>query len=245
MLKLPKIVGHRGACAYAPENTLESIKTAADMGCRFVEFDVRITRDSVPVLMHDDTLDRTTNGYGALADHTLADLNDLEAGSWFGGSFGGIKIPTLEETLDIIYGLNLGIMVDIRAPQGREVETTEAVLDILSRSWDDPERILITSYSTASLETALEMAPEWPRNLPMMDEWEHNWVEIAEHLQVSSITADTNSLLEKFRDLDTELPVIACVENNPDQARRLLNAGVACIMTDAPDIIAESVPRVH
>jgi len=82
-LKLPNIIGHRGAKAYAPENTIESIQTAADMGCKWVELDVKLTKDSVPVIFHDDDLDRTTNGHGPIAEMKYADLCDLEAGSWF------------------------------------------------------------------------------------------------------------------------------------------------------------------
>src|SRR3990167_8295733 len=82
-LKIPTIIGHRGARNYAPENTLESIHTAADMGCKWVELDVKLTKDMVPIIMHDDDLDRTTNGHGPVAEITYADLCNLEAGSWF------------------------------------------------------------------------------------------------------------------------------------------------------------------
>jgi glycerophosphoryl diester phosphodiesterase len=160
-LKLPKVIGHRGACAYAPENTLESIRTAAELGCTWVEFDVQITKDGVPVLIKDETLDRTTNGHGNVIDHTLADLNDLECGSWFGGSFGDIKIPTLEEAIDVLCEQNLGVTIDIQARQGRDVDTSEAILDVLTRSWDEPDRLLLTTPSIAALETCMDMAPDF------------------------------------------------------------------------------------
>ena len=76
-LKLPKIIGHRGAAAYAPENTLEGIHTAADMGVEWVELDVKLTKDQIPVLFHDETLERTTNGAGNVADITYDDLKQL------------------------------------------------------------------------------------------------------------------------------------------------------------------------
>ena len=76
-LKLPKIIGHRGACGYAPENTLESIKTAADMGCTWVELDVKLTKDDVAIIFHDDELDRTTNGSGLVMNATYEEINQL------------------------------------------------------------------------------------------------------------------------------------------------------------------------
>ena len=92
-LKIPPIICHRGASGYAPENTLESIRTAADLGAKWVELDVKLTRDGVPIIFHDDTLERTTNGGDRpVAECTYDEIRALEAGSWFGESFAGIKI---------------------------------------------------------------------------------------------------------------------------------------------------------
>ncbi|HAJ89723.1 MAG TPA: glycerophosphoryl diester phosphodiesterase, partial [Rhodospirillaceae bacterium] len=157
-LKLPTIIGHRGAKAYAPENTLESIHTAADMGCKWVELDVKLTKDMVPIIMHDDDLDRTTNGHGPVAEITYADLCNLEAGSWFSESFSGIKIPPLEEAIEVILARDLGVNLEIKPCPGREKDTAEAMLDQLSQYWDDRDRLLISSFSHVSLETAAEMA---------------------------------------------------------------------------------------
>src|SRR4051794_34519268 len=105
---LPKVIGHRGAKAYAPENTLAGIRTAAQQGARWVEVDVKLTRDGVPILMHDDTVDRTTNGKGAAATLDFAELRRLDAGAWFGPAFAGERIPTLEEALALVFDLDLG-----------------------------------------------------------------------------------------------------------------------------------------
>jgi len=88
VLKLPKIIGHRGCASYAPENTVEAIHTAADMGVEWVELDVKLTKDDIPILFHDDMLERTTNGSGAVKDFTLKDLKELEAGTWFSDGLG-------------------------------------------------------------------------------------------------------------------------------------------------------------
>ncbi len=186
-LKLPKIIGHRGACGYAPENTLKSIKTAADMGCTWVELDVKLTKDDVAIIFHDDELDRTTNGSGLVMNATYEEIKQLEAGSWFADSFAGIKIPTLEETLELLIDLDLGLNLEIKPCAGREIVTAEAALDILSRYWDETDKLLISSFSHVSLETAKEMAPEWHRGLLLDDEWPENWVELAEYLEPATI----------------------------------------------------------
>jgi glycerophosphoryl diester phosphodiesterase len=94
-----RIVGHRGACGHAPENTLASIRRACEMGVDAVEFDVRLTSDGHAVLLHDATLDRTTSGAGPVAAYTLAQVRALDAGAWFGAAFAGERVPTLAEAL--------------------------------------------------------------------------------------------------------------------------------------------------
>src|SRR5215213_901611 len=91
----PLIVGHRGAMGYAPENTLASFERAVALGVDAVECDVHLSADGVPVVIHDHTLDRTTDGHGLVADHTLAQLKALDAGAWRGAEFAGQRLPTL------------------------------------------------------------------------------------------------------------------------------------------------------
>jgi glycerophosphoryl diester phosphodiesterase len=99
-----KFIGHRGAAHYAPENTLPSIAKAVELGFDYIELDVRFTRDGVPVLMHDKTIDRTTNGSGDIASLTLDEVKQLDAGSWFADEFAGTTVPTLREALELIDG---------------------------------------------------------------------------------------------------------------------------------------------
>ncbi|MCE9506999.1 MAG: glycerophosphoryl diester phosphodiesterase, partial [Alphaproteobacteria bacterium] len=91
-LIIPKVIGHRGAKAYAPENTLASIHTAADLGIEWVEIDVKLTKDGVPIIFHDDELNRCTNGSGLVVETDFKTIAELDAGLWFGDSFMGEKI---------------------------------------------------------------------------------------------------------------------------------------------------------
>ncbi len=246
-LKIPKIIGHRGCAAYAPENTLEGLHTAADMGVEWVEFDVKLTKDHIPVLFHDDTLERTTNGHGLVAETTYEDIKQLEAGSWFGDSFAGIKIPTLEEAIDVLIDRNLGLNLEIKPCPGREKETAEVALDILSQYWDDHERLLISSFSHVSVEVARDMATDWYRDLVLPPEWPENWAELADYLDVSAIGVEGNNCT---RDQINELlalkkPIMAYTINDPDRARLLQSWGVDSFFSDAPDVVKDGLLTVH
>ncbi len=245
-LKLPKIIGHRGACGYAPENTLESIHTAADMGVEWVEIDVKLTKDQVPVIFHDDDLDRTTNGAGKMAETNYEDLKQLEAGSWYASSFAGIKIPTLEEAVETIIDLGLGLTLDIKPCPGREKETAEIALDVLSRVWDDHDKLMITSNMHVSLETALDMASDWSRSMPLKH-MNDNWKDFAEYLALSIIAVDgsdcTRETIEDIIDLD--YAVLAYKVDDSQRARELYNWGIDVIATDVPDVIREAILTVH
>src|SRR6266705_642345 len=98
------IIAHRGASSYAPENTIVAFDLALQMGASHLELDVHLTRDDSLVVIHDDTVDRTTNGTGPVAHQMLAALQALDAGSWFGEAFVGVRIPTLAEVLTSYHG---------------------------------------------------------------------------------------------------------------------------------------------
>lgn len=250
-INLPKVIGHRGAAAYAPENTLESIATAADLGAEWVELDVKLTRDGVPIIFHDEVLERTTNGSGAVAQTDYADIQNLEAGSWFGESFAGIKIPTLEEALEVIINNDLGLNLEIKPCPGREKETSEVALDMLTQFWDEPDKILISSFQHVSLEAAREVAQDWNRGLLLggqsPDEIPENWRELADYLDVKTMNIGSNILTRNFAMdiIDEGYPLLVYTVNQPDQARQMQQMGVDCIITDAPDIILENILTTH
>lgn len=245
-LKIPKIIGHRGAMGYAPENTIESIQTAAEMGVEWVEIDVKLTKDSVPIIFHDDTLERTTNGSGPVAETTYEDLKQLEAGSWFGDSFAGIKVPTLEEMCEVLIDLDLGLNLEIKPCPGREKETAEVALDYLSRIWDDHERLIISSFQHVSLETAMDMAGDWARGL-LIDDWPENWKDLADYFDVKTMHVNGNNITrEQVEDIiDMDYPILAYTINDPIRARELQTWGIDGLFTDVPDVIQETILTVH
>ncbi|HYZ42775.1 MAG TPA: glycerophosphodiester phosphodiesterase family protein, partial [Stellaceae bacterium] len=146
------MIGHRGAAACAPENTLAALRKARALDCRWVEFDVRLTADGEPVLMHDDRLERTTNGRGKVSALSLAVLRQYDAGSWFAASFTGERVPTLAEAVTCLTELGLGANVELKAKRGREAKTGTVVADVLARSWpSQAPKPLISSFQLDAL----------------------------------------------------------------------------------------------
>ena len=243
-LSIPKVIGHRGAKAYAPENTLASIETAASLGVAWVELDVKLTRDGVPIIFHDEELDRTTSGSGLVAQTDYEDLRDLDAGSWFGDSFSGVRIPTLEEAIDVLLKHDLGLNLEIKPCPGREKETAEIALDHLSQMWDDMDKLLISSFQHVSLEAALDLAPDYARGLLIGgEEMPENWSAVAEYLDVSTINIGAHMVTRQVADdiMDFEKPLLVYTVNDPMQARALQKLGVDAFFSDNPDVIMENL----
>lgn len=246
-LILPKVIGHRGAKAYAPENTLASIHAAADLGIEWVEFDVKLTKDSIPVVFHDEELQRCTGHSGLMSDMDFKEVQELDAGSWYGESFINERIPTLEDVLEAAAARGLGVNIEIKPCPGREVETAEAALDIATRVWDEDAPLpLISSFSHVSLETAFDMMPDWPRGF-LMDEHLENWKELVEHLEASTININGNRVsreqLEEY--IEMQKPILAYTINDPQKARELLRWGVDGVFSDNPDVIREALESFH
>ena len=248
-MKLPQIIGHRGACGYAPENTLESIQAAADMGIDWVELDVKLTSDDVPIIFHDDNLERVTSGEGLVKNTPYSIIKELDAGSWFGDTFINTPIPTLEEAVELITNLGLGFNLEIKACEGREVETAQVALDAMSRMWDDHDKIMISSFSTASLAVASEMlAGDWAIGY-LMHEFDENWKEAAKLVEATSININaygefvTRDFVEDI--IDEGYGILAYTVNDPIKAKELLSWGVDGVFTDVPDTIRDEIYSSH
>jgi glycerophosphoryl diester phosphodiesterase len=148
----PLILAHRGASAYAPENTFAAFDLAHEMGAPAVETDVRATRDGTLVILHDSTVDRTTDGHGAVADLTLTDVKSLDAGGWFAPRFAGQRIPTLEEFL-ARYRATFPICLEIKA---LEIEETVLAAVAAARLSFPPT---YTSFEFETVERLGKLAP--------------------------------------------------------------------------------------
>lgn len=242
MLQLPRIIGHRGAAAAAPENTLVGIAKAHEFGCRWVELDAKLSFDKIALLMHDERLERTTNGSGPFADRTAADLQQLDAGGWKAPAFAGERIPSLEEAIGLMKRLGMGANIEIKPCPGREVETGRAVALELRRLWPRGHGLLVSSFSTAALEAARAAAPELPRGL-LVEAPPPDWAVTARRLGCVSLNPwyeDTEpETVQAARQLGLE--VVAYTVNEVQLAQELLDAGVASIITDVPERLLRAI----
>jgi len=236
MSLLPRIVGHRGAPRLAPENTLASFRAAADSGAKAIEFDVALTFDSRPVVIHDASLERTTDGDGLLSETTLEALSGLDAGGWFDPAFAGEVVPTLEETIDLLNTLDLDADIELKPDPGREVETAQEALRLAKTCWPKGKRPpVITSFSRVALAAAKEENPDWPRGL-CFDLLPDDWSEAVSALEVALVcpNADRLTVDQTTTLLASGLEIMAWTVNDVEDAQKLLQWGVSSLCTDTP-----------
>jgi len=245
-LHFPSVIGHRGAAARAPENTLAGFRVAKSLGCIWVEFDVRLTGDSVLVVCHDDRLERTTSGRGAISKLPIATIRELDAGGWFDARFAGERVPTLDETLTLCRELDLGVNVEIKAERGQGRAAAGAVAASLDRIAGKPPPVLISSFLEDAVAEAAKRMPTVPRAM-LFRKLPGNWTEIAGELGCAAINADQRYLSEGLvaNVCAAGYPVLAYTVNDAARARQLFGWGVTSVFSDAPDImLAEAAPQI-
>jgi len=234
-------IAHRGASANAPENTLTAIRLAHDEGAAWVEFDVKLTEDGVPILMHDDTLSRTTDGKGPVAAATWADIQKLDAGGWFDARFKGEHVPHLADALHLVLDCSLQLNLEIKSCPGRAKVTAMVALIEAAKIWPhDRPPPLISSFDEEALTTAAQLHPEWPRSFAFED-WREDWREAAMRAGAKALTVDADLLTpERLPVLaQSGLNILAFTVNDPARARGLLSQGVSAVFCDNPqDMIA-------
>jgi len=234
-----RVLGHRGGGTLAPENTLAGIRKAAAMGFGGVEFDVMLSDDKVPVLIHDETLERTTNGRGAVAATSYTKLAGLDAGAWFGREYLGERVPSFEQAGKLCVELGLWANVEIKPAPGFEPETGTIAARLARALWKGaPFAPLLSSFQPAALRAARAAAPELQRGL-LTDKIEEGWGAAAEDLGCVSIHSNCEHLTaEQAREIRGAGFWLLCYTvNDPDTARRLFSWGVDAIFTDRLDLI--------
>ena len=242
---LPPVIGHRGACGHAPENTIASIRKAAELGARWVEFDTKLSSDGHVIVFHDDRVERTTDGEGPVADMDLSALKGLDAGGWYAEGFMGEPIPTLAEAMAALAELGLGGNVEIKPSPGREAETGRRVALVLARDWPgNLPRPLISSFSAESLAAAAAAAPAIPRALLVLKfpkDWHRQLRELgcqALHCLNRRITPSRARALN-----EAGYAIRAFTVNNRRRGARLLGWGVQGVITNYPERMLPLVRR--
>jgi len=241
----PRIVAHRGGGALAPENTLGAIRLGAEMGFQGVEFDVMLAGDGTPVLIHDQSLRRTTGARGDVARTPYADLRRLDAGAWRGARWRGERIPRFEDAARLCRELGLWANVEIKPAPGYERRTGEAVARAAAQLWrgaDLPP--VLSSFSPVALAAARAAAPELPRGL-LLARLAPHWREMLRDLQCVALHANHRTLRQRSVEEAhaAGCAVLAWTVNDRRAARKLLGWGVDCLVTDRLDRIAPQFPE--
>jgi glycerophosphoryl diester phosphodiesterase len=234
-------IAHRGASGYAPENTFAAFRRAVAQGVSFIETDLQLTRDAHVVAIHDDTVDRTTGGHGAVQHMTLAEIRRLDAGSWFASEFIGERIPTLEEILvfskknDVVFYLEL-------KPNGFW-GGEHALISALRESGEIP-RVVVISFDPVILSSLRNIDPTLMVGLLFDGQIENPFqkaVEIGARQLAVRGDLVTPNLLHEARKRD--LQVVCWTVNSPAHMRLLASAGVDGIMSDYPDLLLTSLKK--
>jgi len=225
MLQLPKVIGHRGAMAYAPENTLASFREARRRGATWVETDIKLTADGVPIVMHDASLKRTTGVDRLVALTPRAELPK--------------DVPTFEEAIACFQELGLGCNVEIKPCEGREAETARVTVATLRRRW--PSALpppLLSSFKESSLVAARDAAPEFGRAI-LLGELKDDWRARADAVGALGVNTNGEKLAApRAREVkQAGFALSAYTIDHPALARALVAMGVDCVITDKPDVI--------
>ena len=234
----PHIVAHRGGGKLAPENTLAAIDVGARYGHTMIEFVAKLSKDGQIFLLHDDNLERTSNGWGVAGELNWQDLLRVDAGSWFNSSFKDAPLPLLSQVAERCRQHGMMANIEINTTTGSGTRTGKVVALAARELWADMTPPLLSSFEIDALEAAQLAAPELPRGL-LLDEWRDDWRELTTRLGCVSIHLNHRLLDEARVDALREagLRILVYTVNNPQRAAELLRWGVDCICTDAIDII--------
>jgi glycerophosphoryl diester phosphodiesterase len=234
----PRWVAHRGAGRLAPENTLAAFRLGAQHGYRMFECDAKLSADGVPFLMHDATLERTTNGKGLGGDQPWSALAQLDAGGWHSREYAGEPLPTLENVARFCLRNGYFFNIEIKPTPGTERLTGEVVAQHAARLWAEAATPpFLTSFRPEALEGARATAPRLPRGLLLDTLWT-GWLETALSLECAAIVCN-HALWERSTVTQAQSAGLRCLSytvNDEWAARRLIDLGTDGIITDRVDL---------
>lgn len=242
---VPVLFAHRGASAHAPENTLPAFELALLQGADGVELDVKLTADGHVIVMHDTTVDRTTDGHGRVRDLTLADFRKLDAGSYYAETFRGTKVPTLDDVFEAI-GQECVINVELTNYTTPHDSLVDKVCELVKRH-SLQNRILFSSFFGFNLKRAAQLLPEVPRGLLALDGWKGAWARsfgfmFGEYQALHPHITDANApQVSRVHQLKRRIHVWTA--NTAEEVTRLKNWGVDGIFTDDPQAAVRALGR--
>lgn len=238
-LKLPKLIGHRGVKDLCPENTLESILKAFNLGLSFVEIDVKISKDRVPILLHDDTLDRTTNGSGLAIDYDYENIKKLDAGKFFYKENTNIFVPKLEDILSLCTNYNGNLNIELKPNKKFEKENVYQIYKITKNI--NKIDIFFSSFDMISILEISKLYPQSIRSFLLDDFKEYNIddlisISINHDLKICGLNIDliSTDIIKKIKESNISITVYSDKNINLSSANDIFSIGVDSIFVDNP-----------
>tara|TARA_R110001583_G_scaffold51161_11_gene159792 strand:- start:26014 stop:26730 length:717 start_codon:yes stop_codon:yes gene_type:complete len=231
-----KLTAHRGVSSLAPENTLAAFRKAADMGCEWIEIDVQLSLDKVPVVIHDQSVKRCTNGDGIVAQMNLASLQSLDAGSWFSEAFNDERIPTFEQTLLLANELNLKVNIEIKLYPGDDIALLcEKIKEVIVQLNIDTTQLLFSSFNLQALKQIHALLPQVRRGL-LCKEIPDNSLDLlleidafSMHCHYQFLTAQQTAKIKQ-----AGYEIYCYTVNDPEKVKDYWQWGVDMMITDKP-----------
>ena len=233
-------IAHRGASGHAPENTMEAFQKGVEMKSDYIEIDVQMTKDGELIVIHDTTVDRTTNGTGKVGDLTLEEFEQLDAGSWFSEAYAGEEVPTFEEVLDAFRG-KTGILIELKAPElypGVEEKIADALIE-RNMSKPNNNKIIIQSFNHESMKKSKELLPNLSHGVLTGGSWanvtEEQLAQFATYADYFNPTMNivTHELVSDVH--EAGMDIFPYTSRTQEQAWRLFDLNVDGIITDFPE----------
>jgi glycerophosphoryl diester phosphodiesterase len=241
----PILLAHRGDLAHAPENTLPSFSQAIQKGADGVELDAKLTADGHVIVIHDETVDRTTDGKGKVAKLTLDDIRKLDAGSWFNAEFAGTKVPLLEEVFETV-GRNKLINIELTNYFSPRDGLVKKVCELIQRH-NNASQIIFSSFLPSNLKIAQHTLPEIPRGLLALPGWMGLWARSfgfmfgdyqALHPYITNVSREQIQRAHRVR-----RRIHVWTANSPEDIQRLKDWGVDGLFTDDPGAAVQALGR--
>lgn len=237
-----KVVAHRGISNLAPENTFAAFCKAAELGCEWIELDVQLSADMIPVIIHDRTVERCTNGNGIVSEMTLQELQSLDAGSWFDRAFYEETIPTLRETLQLAQEKDLKVNIELKLyPEDSIALLCEKVAQVIIELEINTSQILFSSFEYKALCIMQTNLPHVHRGL-LWDKIPDNALQMLEEIDAYSVHCNYRHLNEQQAKLVKQAgyQLYCYTPNNPQQVSEYWNWGVDMMISDQPHIYFQS-----
>ena len=232
---LPQVIAHRGSSGEAPENTLASLHLAGQQGIKWVEIDVILSADGIPVIFHDDYLSRTTNSDDLIHKTSLEQLKQLDAGSWKDPKYNKETIPTLLEAIEVISKYGMGLNLELKPCEGLEEETVAASIDVLKQHWPKDLPLLFSSFNYFALVSAKMLWPEVARGYNV-SAIPSAWQERLDHLGCTGLHIH-QSFFESKQVADIKAAgykILAFTINDDARALELYDQGLDAVFSDYP-----------